>query len=118
VPVFWAEKAANLTRQAAVKAGIPEKSLILINECEAAACFSANLYDECGLRGGDPFLLCVAGGGTVVNSLFYAAKSRIWPHIEFYQKIRSFWKSRVLQQERQLDRVISTRNLYICSSQN
>jgi serine/threonine protein kinase len=67
VPVFWADKAVDLTRQAAIKAGIPEKDLILITEPEAAACFSAKLYDECGLRAGDPFLVCVAGGGTVVN---------------------------------------------------
>jgi len=68
VPVFWGEKAVDLTRQAAVKAGMPDKDLILINESEAAACSSASLYDECGLRAGDPFLVCVAGGGTVVKS--------------------------------------------------
>ena len=67
VPVFWGEKAVDLTRQAAVKAGIPDKDLILINESEAAACSSVNLYDECGLRAGDPFLVCVGGGGTVVK---------------------------------------------------
>jgi hypothetical protein len=67
VPVFWADGAVDLTRRAAARAGLPEKDISVISESEAAACFSATFYEECGLSTGDLFLVCVAGGSTVVR---------------------------------------------------
>lgn len=66
VPAIWSDKAKDLTRNAAVAAGIPEGALTLISEPEAAALFCSSLCDEVDLKAGDRFLVCDAGGGTVV----------------------------------------------------
>ena len=66
VPAIWSDKAKDLTRRAAVTAGIPRKKLMLITEPEAAAVFCATLCKEVDLQAGDRFLICDAGGGTVV----------------------------------------------------
>jgi molecular chaperone DnaK (HSP70) len=67
VPAIWSDKAKDLTRRAAVSAGIPRKKLMLITEPEAAAVFCATLCREVDLQTGDRFLICDAGGGTVVR---------------------------------------------------
>jgi molecular chaperone DnaK (HSP70) len=66
VPAIWSDKAKELTRKAAITAGIPAKKLMLISEPEAAALFCATLCPEADLHKGDRFLICDAGGGTVV----------------------------------------------------
>ena len=66
VPAIWKDAAKNLTRQAAVRAGIPERRLELITEPEAAALYCATMCNEVNLCDGDCFLICDAGGGTVV----------------------------------------------------
>ena len=67
VPAIWTDKANDLTRRAAIRAGIPEDRLILISEPEAAALYCATVCTEVDLRDGDRFLVCDAGGGTVVD---------------------------------------------------
>lgn len=69
VPAIWKDAAKNLTRQAAVRAGIPEAKLELITEPEAAALYCATIGGEVDLRAGERFLVCDAGGGTVVNKI-------------------------------------------------
>ena len=69
VPAIWSDKAKELTRRAAVMAGIPREKLLLITEPEAAALFCATLCKEVDLQIGDRFLICDAGGGTVVHFL-------------------------------------------------
>jgi hypothetical protein len=66
VPAIWSDKAKALTRGAAVRAGIESESLTLITEPEAAALYCATLCNEVDLGPGDRFLICDAGGGTVV----------------------------------------------------
>jgi len=55
VPAIWSDKAKDLTRQAAIAAGIPRKKLTLITEPEAAALFCASLCQEVDLKEGDLF---------------------------------------------------------------
>ena len=71
VPAIWSDKAKELTRRAAGTAGIPRRQLMLITEPEAAAVFCATLCKEVDLQTGDRFLVCDAGGGTVVCSSVY-----------------------------------------------
>ena len=66
VPACWSQKAKDLTRQAAVRANIPQSSLLFITEPEAAALYCASISKDVGLRKGDYFTVCDAGGGTVV----------------------------------------------------
>jgi molecular chaperone DnaK (HSP70) len=67
VPAIWTEKAKDLTRQAAVKAGIPDSSLVFVTEPEAAALYCATMCKTMDLNVGDQFLICDVGGGTVVR---------------------------------------------------
>lgn len=67
VPAIWKDSAKSLTRQAAVRAGIPAQNLELITEPEAAALYCATICGEVDLEDGDRFLVCDAGGGTVVT---------------------------------------------------
>ena len=67
VPAIWSDKAKELTRQAALQAGIPDHRLTLITEPEAAAVYCATTCTEVDLKEGDRFLVCDAGGGTVVT---------------------------------------------------
>jgi molecular chaperone DnaK (HSP70) len=71
VPAIWEEKAIDLTKQAAVRAGIPEDDLALVTEPEAAALYCSTLCHEVNLNDGDRFLICDAGGGTVVISIVH-----------------------------------------------
>lgn len=68
VPSVWTDSAKALTRQAAVRAGIPERNLDLITEPEAAAFYCAAICCEVDLNHGDHFLLCDAPGEIVVHS--------------------------------------------------
>jgi molecular chaperone DnaK (HSP70) len=68
VPAIWTDSAKELTRQAAVGAGIPDHKLDLITEPEAAALYCATLGAEVDLEENDRFLVCDAGGGTVVET--------------------------------------------------
>jgi hypothetical protein len=67
VPAIWKDSAKALTRQAAVRAGIPQRRLELITEPEAAALHCATITNEVDVCDGDRFLVCDAGGGTVVS---------------------------------------------------
>ena len=69
VPAIWSDKAKQQTRQAAFAAGIEPEKLTLITEPEAAALYCATLCDEVDLEPGDRFMICDAGGGTVVCCL-------------------------------------------------
>jgi molecular chaperone DnaK (HSP70) len=71
VPAIWSEKAKSLTHLAALRAGIHHKKLTLITEPEAAALYCATLCTEVSLEQGDRFLICDAGGGTVVSPVYY-----------------------------------------------
>lgn len=68
VPPLCKVAATALTRQAAVRAGIPEQNLTLITETEAAAWYCVAMCTEAGLHEGDCFLICDAGDITVVIS--------------------------------------------------
>lgn len=57
----------DLTRKAACSAfGIMEDKIQLIREPEAAALYCATICEEVGLDRDDYFMVCDAGGGTVV----------------------------------------------------
>jgi molecular chaperone DnaK (HSP70) len=66
VPAIWSHKATDLTREAALNAGFEFDELILVTEPEAAALYCSTLCNEVNLNDGDRFLICDAGGGTVV----------------------------------------------------
>lgn len=66
VPTIWSDTAKQLTRTAAVRAGIPRRKLLLLTEPEAAAQYCIKNCKEVDLKVGDKFLICDAGGGTVV----------------------------------------------------
>lgn len=71
VPAVWDHAAQELTRMAAEKAGLMARSnleLTLVSEPEAAARYVLN--DSMGLNIGDAFVVCDAGGGTVVSCFF------------------------------------------------
>ena len=68
VPAIWNDKARDLTKQAAKRAGIPEDGLVIISEPEAAALYCAITCGGISFKPGDRFVVCDAGGGTVVNS--------------------------------------------------
>jgi len=70
VPAIWTDAAKSLTRQAAVRAGIPDDKIMLVTEPEAAAFYCATQGTTVDLADGEDFLVCDAGGGTVVCVLF------------------------------------------------
>lgn len=67
VPAIWGNEAKELTKEAAERAGILRRNLILITEPEAAALYCARLCNQADIEAGDRFLICDAGGGTVVD---------------------------------------------------
>lgn len=101
VPAIWSDKAKELTRQAAVRAGITRRKLMLITEPEAASLYCATLCKEVDLKKGDRFCICDAGGGTVVprHSIYLNGNCRISFHIKFFQLIHFQLRSVVLAQE-------------------
>ena len=66
VPAMWSDKATALTKSAALRAGFREEELELVTEPEAAALYCSTLCQEVSMVNGDRFLICDAGGGTVV----------------------------------------------------
>lgn len=70
VPAIWKDKARDQTKRAAMNAGFSEEDLTLVTEPEAAALYCSTLCHEVELKDGDCFLICDAGGGTVVWSPF------------------------------------------------
>jgi len=67
VPAIWSDKAKELTRRAATMAGLERRQLTLVAEPEAAALYCATKCPDANLKDGDVFLVCDAGGGTVVE---------------------------------------------------
>ena len=65
VPAIWKDKAKDLMREAAMNAGIPMNNFQIITEPEAAALYCATSC-RVNFKTGDRFLVCDAGGGTVV----------------------------------------------------
>jgi molecular chaperone DnaK (HSP70) len=66
VPAVWSDAAKNATLQAAERAGMGSRhELKLISEPEAAAVYTLKTIQPSGLKMGDNFIVCDAGGGTV-----------------------------------------------------
>lgn len=66
VPAVWSDAAKNATLQAAERAGMGSRhELKLISEPEAAAVYTLKTIQPNGLKVGDNFVVCDAGGGTV-----------------------------------------------------
>lgn len=70
VPAIWTDKAKNLTIQAAERAGIPTNGLFIVSEPEAAALFCVITCRGVVFQPGERFVVCDAGGGTVVPVFF------------------------------------------------
>jgi hypothetical protein len=75
VPAIWGEEAKELTRQAAFRAGIPTSNLTFMTELEATAMYCATSTKVDLTPGGveerECFLICDAGGVTVVSPLYH-----------------------------------------------
>ncbi|PMD40386.1 actin-like ATPase domain-containing protein [Hyaloscypha variabilis F] len=66
VPAIWSEVAKEKTLKACQKAGLKSDSeILLVSEPEAAAIYALQGLDPHGLKIGETFILCDAGGGTV-----------------------------------------------------
>jgi molecular chaperone DnaK (HSP70) len=64
VPAVWSPEAESKTRSCAARAGMGRaNSLRIIPEPEAAAIYALDAMDSAGLRVGDTFVVCDAGGG-------------------------------------------------------
>jgi hypothetical protein len=111
VPAIWSNKAKDLTRQAAAGAGIAPGCLTLITEPEASALFCATLCTEVDLREGDRFLICDAGGGTVVrqppNKVLTSRTSLL---ITYGVKRLSEWRNALLEPEQLVALFTLTKN--------
>lgn len=66
VPAIWSDKAKHLTFEAALRARFTRSQVTLVTEPEAAALYSIAMRDEADISENDCFLVCDAGGGTVV----------------------------------------------------
>ena len=63
VPAVWSDAAKNATLQAAERAGMGNRhDLKLISEPEAAAVYTLKTIQPSGLKEGDNFIVCDAGG--------------------------------------------------------
>ncbi|KAF4636895.1 hypothetical protein G7Y89_g1184 [Cudoniella acicularis] len=67
VPAIWSEVAKEKTLAACKQAGLntTQSDILLVSEPEAAAIYALHGLDPHGLKIGDSFVLCDAGGGTV-----------------------------------------------------
>lgn len=66
VPALWSDAAKNATLQAAERAGMGSRhELKLISEPEAAAVYTLKTIQPSGLKLGEHYIVCDAGGGTV-----------------------------------------------------
>lgn len=64
VPAIWDHKEQDRSRRCAEKAGLGEGSrLRIISEPEAAAIYALDRMSTIGLKVGDTFVICDAGGG-------------------------------------------------------
>ena len=63
---MWSDKAQAKTRACAESAGMGAgATLHIISEPEAAALYALNALDPHGIKIGETFMICDAGGGTV-----------------------------------------------------
>lgn len=75
VPAVWSDAAKMATLTAAEMAGMGSRQDIrMISEPEAAALYTLTTAQSAGLKVGDNFVVCDAGGGTV-DLIAYKAKS-------------------------------------------
>ena len=75
VPAVWSDAAKMATLTAAEMAGMGSRHDIrMISEPEAAALYTLTTAQSAGLKAGDNFVVCDAGGGTV-DLIAYKAKS-------------------------------------------
>ncbi|KAF8439647.1 hypothetical protein BGX38DRAFT_1273224 [Terfezia claveryi] len=67
VPAIWDDKAKQITKQAAIAAGLLEKQIYMISEPEAAAVHCLTSLCEMGgnLKTGEVYVIVDCGGGTV-----------------------------------------------------
>ncbi|KAF8439648.1 hypothetical protein BGX38DRAFT_1273225 [Terfezia claveryi] len=67
VPAIWDDKAKDITKQAAIAAGLSENQIFMISEPEAAAVHCLTDLDEMkgNLKVGDVYVIADCGGGTV-----------------------------------------------------
>ncbi|KAK4894806.1 hypothetical protein LTR27_006927 [Elasticomyces elasticus] len=67
VPAIWSDKAKDITKQCAVRAGMAARKgdIRMIKEPEAAGIYALDSMKDIALRVNDTFVLCDAGGGTV-----------------------------------------------------
>ncbi|KAI9738107.1 MAG: hypothetical protein M1818_005535 [Claussenomyces sp. TS43310] len=68
VPAVWSDKAKDATLKAAEKAGLNDHELSMISEPEAAAIYTLRAIQPNTITIGDTFVVCDAGGGTVVSN--------------------------------------------------
>jgi molecular chaperone DnaK (HSP70) len=81
VPAAWDAKGCDMMREAAIAAGLVQSAragdrdwrdrLRIITEPEAAAVHCAHLTDLHKLKPSQNFMICDAGGGTVVSYEFH-----------------------------------------------
>ena len=77
IPAIWRDVAKALTRRAACRAfDVSNEHLQLISEPEAAALYCASMSQDAGLKDGDRFIVCDAGGGTVVRNILSHVNGR------------------------------------------
>ncbi|KAH8553127.1 hypothetical protein BGW37DRAFT_488514 [Umbelopsis sp. PMI_123] len=70
VPAMWSDRAKSTMREAAIRAGLIQRTdhpdrLMLISEPEAAALYCEKKSEQFNLAHGQRFMICDAGGGTV-----------------------------------------------------
>ncbi|KAI9015285.1 hypothetical protein CLU79DRAFT_707673 [Phycomyces nitens] len=70
VPAMWNDQAKRVMREAAIIAGLVNRSdhpdrLVLTSEPEAASLYCEKKYSQLNLTKGNRFMICDAGGGTV-----------------------------------------------------
>lgn len=70
VPAMWSDRAKSTMREAAIRAGLIQRTdhpdrLMLISEPEAAALYCEKKSEQFNLSHGQRFMICDAGGGTV-----------------------------------------------------
>ncbi|KAJ5787881.1 hypothetical protein N7457_002871 [Penicillium paradoxum] len=75
VPAVWSDKGKDSTLQAAYWAGIPNSSIRLLSEPEAAAVCAIRTIQPNAIAEGDCLIVCDAGGGTV-DIITYRVKQK------------------------------------------
>ncbi|KJK67278.1 Hsp70 protein [Aspergillus parasiticus SU-1] len=69
VPAVWSDTAKDRTMNAAIKANIRPQDVTLVSEPEAAALYTLRSIQGNSISKNDVFIVCDAGGGTVVGLL-------------------------------------------------